>query len=194
MQGNQSLLCGPAMRSNCCFDSHSAIRHVSCKKGSISSAARTRACSPPLLLLLLWDVAAFRGKRSRGDGVIVLESTRRPHENGRAAFSDFSTLRPVLKKVSFQVLRFQDPYGRSAKTMQYMCVFRKTAFSCGRRLSLAVLDLTLLYLWPEGRSVNRPCWGWVGSLRIEAALLWTPKPYQSYCWSRCSQQCSCRSQ
>ena len=40
--------------------------------------------------------------------------------NARAAFSDFSTLRPVFKKV-----RFQDPYGRSAKTMQYMSVFAK---------------------------------------------------------------------
>ena len=64
---------------------------------------------------------------SWGDGVIVLESMRirRPHENGRAAFSDFSTLRPIFKKVRFQALRFQDPYGRSAKTMQYMCVFAK---------------------------------------------------------------------
>uniref|UniRef100_A0A671UHG4 THAP-type domain-containing protein n=1 Tax=Sparus aurata TaxID=8175 RepID=A0A671UHG4_SPAAU len=50
---------------------------------------------------------------------------RRQHENVRAAFSDFSTLRPVFKKVRFQALRFQDPYGRSAKTMQYMCVFAK---------------------------------------------------------------------
>ena len=108
------------MRSNCCCDSHSTTKRVSCKKGSISSAAQTRACSPPLLLLL-WDVAG------RGDGVIVLESMRirRPHENGRAAFSDFSTLRHVFKKVRFQVLRFQDLYGRSAKTMQYVCVFEK---------------------------------------------------------------------
>ena len=39
--------------------------------------------------------------------------------------------------------------------------------------SLVLLDLTLLYLWPEGRSVNRSCWGWVEALRMEAALLWT---------------------
>ena len=109
------------MRSNCCCDSHSTTRRVSCKKGSISSAARTRACSPPLLLLLLWDVAGW------GNGVIILESMRIrcPHENGRAAFLDFSTLRPIFKKVHFQALRFQDPYGRSAKTMQYACVFAK---------------------------------------------------------------------
>ena len=57
-----------------------------------------------------------------GDGVIVLESMliRCPHENGRAVFSDFSTLRPGFKKVLFQ-----DLCGRSAKTMQYMCVFAK---------------------------------------------------------------------
>ena len=47
------------MRSNCCCDSHSTTRRASCKKGSISSVARTQACSPPLLLLLLWDIAAF---------------------------------------------------------------------------------------------------------------------------------------
>ena len=40
-------------------------------------------------------------------------------------FSDFYTLRPVFKKVRFQALHFQDPCGRSAKTMQYMCVFAK---------------------------------------------------------------------
>ena len=31
------------MRSNCCFDSNSTTRRVSCKKGSISSAAQTQA-------------------------------------------------------------------------------------------------------------------------------------------------------
>ena len=45
---------------------------------SISSAARTRACRPPLLLL--WDAAGFRGQRLEvegcGDGVIVSESMR----------------------------------------------------------------------------------------------------------------------
>ncbi|MCI4387673.1 hypothetical protein PGIGA_G00076990 [Pangasianodon gigas] len=40
-------------------------------------------------------------------------------------------------------------------------------------LSLEVLHFTLLYLRPEGRSVNSPYCGWVGSLRMEAALLWT---------------------
>ena len=67
----------------------------------------------------------FRGRRQEvegwGDGVIVSESMQIhcPHENGRA--SNFSTLRPVVKKVCFQ-----DPCGRSAKTMQYMCVFVKS--------------------------------------------------------------------
>ena len=91
MQGNQNCSCGPLMRSNCC--SHSTPRHVSCNKGSISSVARTQACSPPLLLLLLWDVAGFRGQRQEvegwGYGDIVLESMRIhcPHEKGRAVFS-----------------------------------------------------------------------------------------------------------
>ena len=52
---------------------------------------------------------------------------RRPHENGRAAFSDFSTLRPIFKKVCFRGLRFQDPCGWR---------FLKRAFSCGRPLNL----------------------------------------------------------
>ena len=40
------------------------------------------------------------------DDVIVLQSMWIccPHENGRAAFSDFSTLRPVFKKLRFQEL------------------------------------------------------------------------------------------
>ena len=53
---------------------------------------------------------------------------RHPHENGRAAFSDFSTLRPVFKEVRFQALLFQDPCERSAKAMQYVCVFTKERF------------------------------------------------------------------
>ena len=39
--------------------------------------------------------------------------------------------------------------------------------------SLEVLDLKLLYLRPEGINQESPYWGWVGSLRMEAALLWT---------------------
>ena len=84
--------------------------------------------------------AGFRGWRQEvegwGDGVIVSESMqiRCPHENGRAVFLDFSTLRPVFKKVCFQALRFQDPCGRSAKTTQYMYVFTKERFSCRRPL------------------------------------------------------------
>ena len=48
-----------------------------------------------------------------GDGVIVLESMqiRCPPKNGRAAFSDFSTLRPVFKKARFQAMCLLDPVG-----------------------------------------------------------------------------------
>ncbi len=51
----------------------------------------------------------------------------------------------------------------------------KSLMSEGKKefLKMEVLRFTLLYLRPEGRSVNGPCCGWVGSLRMEAALLWT---------------------
>ena len=65
-----------------------------------------------------------------GDGIIVSDTMRicRPHENARAVFSDFSTLRPVFKKVSFQALRFHNPCERLVKTIQYVCVFAKERF------------------------------------------------------------------
>ena len=126
VQGNQNLLCGLVMRSNCCCDSHSTTRPVSCKKVSIYFA-QTQTWSPLLLLLLLWDVVGFRGQRQEVEvKVIFLESMQIccPHENGTAAFSDFSTLRPVFKKV-----HFQDPRGRSAKMMQKMCATKSVEAS-----------------------------------------------------------------
>ena len=96
--------------------------------GSISSAARSQACSPPLLLLL-WDVAGFRGRRLEvegwGDGVIDTQSMRihRPHENTRAVFSDFPPLRPGFKTVCLQ-----DPCGRSAEMMQNTGVYTRKRF------------------------------------------------------------------
>ena len=57
---------------------------------------------------------------------------RRPHVNVRAAFSDFSTLRPIFKKVCFQALHLQDPCGQSAKPMQKIVRLHKRAFPCGR--------------------------------------------------------------
>ena len=130
-QGNQNTLCGPIMRWNCCCDSHSTTMRVSCKKGSIASAAQTQACSPPLLLSLLWDVAGFRGRRQVvvgwDDGVIDKESMQIPcpHENTREAFLDFSTLRPGFKKVRLQALCLQDQCGGS---MQNMCIYIKECF------------------------------------------------------------------
>ena len=124
MQGNQNRLCGLLMRSYCWCNSHSTTMRVSCKKGS-------QACSPPLLLLL-WDVAGFRGWRLEvewwDDGVIQSMQIRRPHENTGAAFLDFSTLTPGFKKVRLQTLCLQDPWGRSAKTMQNMCVYTHKSF------------------------------------------------------------------
>ena len=108
-QGNQNRLCGPLMRSNCCCDSHSTIMRVSIKTGSIFSAAQTQACSQPLLLLLLlWDVMGFRGRRLEvegwGDGVIILESMqiRHPRENGRLRFRIFPPWDPFSKKCVFK--------------------------------------------------------------------------------------------
>ena len=43
-------------------------------------------------------------------------------ETGRLRFR---ILPPFSKKWRFQALRFQDPCGRTVKTMQYMCVFSK---------------------------------------------------------------------
>ena len=75
------------------------------------------------------------GKRSKvrgrwGDGVIDPQRMRNrcPNENTTAAFWDFSTLRPGFKKVLLQALRFQDPFGRSAKMMQNMCVYTQKRF------------------------------------------------------------------
>lgn len=48
----------------------------------------------------------------------------REGRTGRAAFSAFSTLRPVFKN-------FQDLCGRAAKTMQYICFFAKEHFRVG---------------------------------------------------------------
>ena len=135
LQGNQNRLFGPLMRSNCCCDSHSTTRQVNCKKGSISSAARTQACILSLVLLLR-DVAGFRGRRQEvegwDNGVIVLESMRIgcPYKSGRPAFSDFSTLRPVFKKSAFSGSVWT--VGQK-ETIQVCC--RKKAFSCGRPLT-----------------------------------------------------------
>ena len=137
-----NCLCRPIMRSNCCCYSHSTTMQVSCKKGSISSAARTQACSPPLMLLL-WDVAGFRGRGLEFAGVIDTESMHIccPHENARPAFLDFSTLKPGFKKV-----RLQDPCGRSAKMMQNVRL-HKRAFS----LWTAPRSQVVKYRWPTPR-------------------------------------------
>ena len=125
------------MRSNCCCDLHLTTRQVSCEKGSISSVARTQACSPPLLLLLLWDVAGFRGRRQEvegwGHGAIVLESMRIrcSHEKGRAVFLDFFTLRPIFKKCAFSGAAFSGSVWTVGQNDAIRVRFRKRAFSSG---------------------------------------------------------------
>ena len=88
-------------------------------------------CCP--LPLLSRDVAGFRGRRLEVEGGAMASSFRTVcgfavHMKMEAAFPDFSTLRPGFKKACFQALRFQNPYGRSAKTMQYMYIFAKERF------------------------------------------------------------------
>ena len=65
---------------------------------------------------------------------------RCPHENARAAFYIFSTLRPDFKKVCLQALHLQDPCGQSAKMMQNVHFYKK-AFPCG---------------WPIKAGTNQP--------------------------------------
>ena len=139
------------MRSNCCWDSHSTTRRVSCKKGWISSVAQTRACSPPSLLLLLWDVDGC------GDRVIVLESIwiRRPHENRRAVILDFSTLRPVFRI-------HVDDWPKRCNG----CFSKKTLPS-GRGLRLHWMDVSVVeHLWYSFAllfvilRLSQHCWSW----------------------------------
>ena len=64
-------------------------------------------------------------------------------------FSDFSTLTPGFKKVRFQALRFQDPCGRSAKTIQYMCVFARK-----HKRVWTASQSQLYFSWHQRREVN----------------------------------------
>ena len=131
VQGNHNRSCGPIMRSNCCCDSHSTTGRVSYKKGSISSAARTRACRPPLLLLLLllWDVAGFRG---RGAG---------PWRHRFRKYAVFLFFHPET--------RFQKSASSgSVRPKRY----DTCAFSCGRPLNPDWRPLCLLLLFTEAIS------------------------------------------
>ena len=117
--------------------------------------------------------------------MIVSESMRIhcPYENGRAAFSDFSTLRPIFKK-----MRFQDPCGQSAKMIQYMCIFVWTASkvlsidlnTSGKSLTAnfkAVIGPTVQQLLVSIKCVAQLCHlkeNWLG---------WsTKKKLQKACW------------
>ena len=80
---------------------------------------------------------------------------RRPHDKRRAAFSEFSTLRPVLKKMRFQVMRFQDPCGWSVKTMQYMCIFAKERFCVDGPLKSCTIRGVAAFEWQPASSCLR---------------------------------------
>ena len=108
MQGNQNRSWGPLMRSNCCFDSHSTTRRVSCKKGSISSAAWTQACRPPLLLLLLLrDVAGFRGWRGMTSSFWKVCGFTVHMKTGGLHFLIFLPWDPFSKKCVFRCCVFR---------------------------------------------------------------------------------------
>ena len=132
MQGNQNLLCGPVMMLNCCCNSHSTTRHVNCKKGCILLRHEHKHVVSIVVVVVMRRRWVQRSE-ARGRGVgrwrhrySKSMQIRRPHENGRAAFSFFIffTLRPIFKKVRFQVL-------------QYMCVFAKEHFRMDGPLDLA---------------------------------------------------------
>ena len=80
----------------------------------------------------------FRSRRQEvevwGDGVIVSESMliHHPHENGRAAFLDFSTLRPVFS--AFSGAAFSGSVWTVSQNHAKHVRFRKRAFSCGQPL------------------------------------------------------------
>ena len=49
----------------------------------------------------------------------------RPDEHSRGAFLNLFTLGPGFRKLRFHAMRLQDSCGRSAKTMQNICVLTK---------------------------------------------------------------------
>ena len=86
---------------------------------------------------------------------------RRPHENRRAAFSDFSTLRPVFKKV-----RFQD------QNDAIHVRFCNRAFSCGWPLILLLHQHQRVYtgFLNVGAPINKDVhWPYSHFLLVKAA-------------------------
>ena len=71
--------------------------------GSVSSAAQTQECSPPLLLLLREVVGLRIEVEGWGDGIIDTQRMwiRCPRENPRVPFQNVFTLRPGFKKSAF---------------------------------------------------------------------------------------------
>ena len=61
VQGYQNRLCGPIMRSNCCCDSHSTTRRVSCKKRKHKQVVRHYCCC--------YECRRVQRSKARGRGV-----------------------------------------------------------------------------------------------------------------------------
>ena len=100
-----------------------------------------------LLLRLTLDYKASKLQDTRAQVVVrhcccCYEASQSSEVGGKrsrsgAMASSFRKVCGFAVHTTTGVLRFQDPCGRSAKTMQYMCVFagkRKRACSCGRPL------------------------------------------------------------
>ena len=96
-----------------------------------------KACALYTMYAVVVVVMRRRGLTGRrmevegwGDGIIDMKSMQIhcPHENARAAFSDFSTRKLGFKKVRFQALHLQDPCGQSAKTIQNIYVYTQKRF------------------------------------------------------------------
>ena len=122
------------MRSNCCCNSHSTNYKESKLQERLNIFCSTNISmkSAVIVVVVVMRCCGVQRSKARGRGLgrwrhrfgkyADLLSTR---EREGCVSSDFSTRRPVFKKVRFQVLRFQDLCVRSNKTMQYMCVFAK---------------------------------------------------------------------
>ena len=123
VQGNQNLLYGPITRSNCKLQEYQAqylLRHEH------EHVVRHCCCCCCCCYATLWG-SEVGGKRSSGGAMAssfwkICGFTIHTRTGG-LRFWISPPWDPCV--VRCQALRFQDLCGRSAKTMQYMCVFTK---------------------------------------------------------------------
>ena len=159
------------MGSNCCCDSHSTTRWVSCKKGSISSVARSQAEVRHCCCRRSVQRSEARG---RAVGWICLL-----HENARALSSDFSTLRPGFKKCIFRSCIYRiyvDDQPKQCKT----CVFTRKSGSVTMWWALDHTGSTLFARSLTQSQEHREGAGKPGFTQreLDRAVAWAlPEPY-----------------